>query len=616
MTVSFNEKLIDKLNAVHVFSIDTETTSIDPYNAQLVGISVGWDEELSVEDNKLCTNSESETRTAYIPVGHIEGTQLELNFVLKAFKPLLESADKYKVFQNAKYEIIVFNNYDIDINGILFDTMIASYVKDPSFKHGLKAQALTHLQFKMQEIDELIGKGKNQITMDKVSIETASDYACADAFATLELAKFHQKTMDDSQLKLFYEIEMPLIKVLSGMEITGVSIDTDYLAELSKEIEENLQIIEAKIYTESGMTFNINSPKQVGDVLFEKMQIPAKVKTKSKEGYSTSAKVLEYLAKDYPIASLILEQRHLSKIKSTYIDALPLLLSKKDNRLHTSFNQTITTTGRLSSSNPNLQNIPIRTEIGNRIRAAFVPEDRENSIILSADYSQIELRLLAHFSQDPNLLEAFRSNIDIHTATASKVFDIDVDQVTKEMRRKAKTVNFGIIYGQTSFGLSESLGITPSEAKEFIEKYFATYPKIRDYIFASAQKAHQTGFAETMFGRRRYFGADLNSRNKMIREFAERAAVNAPLQGTAADLIKIAMIKLYETLNSLKLKSKLTMQVHDELVLETRKDELKVVSNLVKDCMELGQPLDVPLIVDMQYGSSWMETKNEVMAIS
>ncbi|MFA6989469.1 MAG: DNA polymerase I [Candidatus Gastranaerophilaceae bacterium] len=610
------EKLINKLKAVEIFSIDTETTNVDPYKAQLVGISVGWDEKLFVKDDRLYAVEISETKTAYIPVGHIEGEQLEINFVLQSFKPLLENADKYKIFQNAKYEIIVFNNYHIDINGILFDTMIASYVKDPSFKHGLKSQAFSHLKFQMQEIEELIGKGKSQITMDKVSIEDTSKYACADAFATLELAKFHQKTMDESQLKLFYEIEMPLIKVLSNMEITGVSLDTEYLSGLAKEIESNLQVIEAKIYSDAGMKFNINSPKQVGDVLFEKMQIPAKIKTKSKEGYSTSAKVLEYLAKDYPIANLLLEQRHLSKIKSTYIDALPLLLSKKDNRLHTSFNQTITTTGRLSSSNPNLQNIPIRTEIGNRIRAAFVPEDKENSIILSADYSQIELRLLAHFSQDPNLLEAFRKNIDIHTATASKVFDVEVEQVTKEMRRKAKAVNFGIIYGQTSYGLSESIGITPQEAKSFIEKYFATYPKIKDYIFSSAQKAHQAGYAETMFGRRRYFGEDLNSRNKMIREFAERAAVNAPLQGTAADLIKIAMIKLYEKLNLSGFKSKLIMQVHDELVIETRKEELKAISNLVKDCMELGQPLDVPLIVDMQYGSSWMETKNEVMAIN
>jgi DNA polymerase-1 len=544
------DELIKTLKNSEVFSVDTETTSVDPYKAELVGISVGWGEKVSAKENKLVSTDDSTTKTAYIPVGHLEGTQLELDVVLKEFKPLLESNEKYKVFQNAKYEIIVFNNYDIDINGILFDTMIASYVKDPTAKHGLKSQAFTHLKFQMKEIEELIGKGKSSITMDKVSIEDSSDYACADAFATLELAKFHQSTMDEAQQKLFYEIEMPLIKVLSAMEIAGVSLDTEYLSELSKELESTLKVIEDKIYVEAGMRFNINSPKQVGDILFEKMQIPAKIKTKSKEGYSTNAKVLEYLAKDYPIASLMLEQRHLSKIKSTYIDALPLLLSKKDNRLHTSFNQTITTTGRLSSSNPNLQNIPIRTEAGNKIRAAFVPQDKENSIILSADYSQIELRLLAHFSQDPNLLEAFRENIDIHTATASKVFEVPVDEVSKEMRRKAKAVNFGIIYGQTSYGLSESIGITPQEAKEFIEKYFQSYPKIKAYMVTLTAKAHQTGYAETMFGRKRYLGTDLSSRNRMIKEFAERAAVNAPLQGTAADLIKIAMIKLYNELVS------------------------------------------------------------------
>ncbi len=605
--------LISTLKEQSVFSLDTETTGLDTQKAALVGLSIGWNPQITFDSKKIRIDNSlnANTETVYIPVGHNEGKQIDLNIVLKALKPLFEDKNKHKVLQNAKYEINILKNYDIDLNGIALDTMIASYVKDPSRRHGLKSQALTYLKFEMQEIEELIGKGKSAITMNFVEIEKAADYACADAFATLELGRYHTEHFDDEQSFILYDIEMPLIPVLAYMERVGVNIDKNYLLKLSHQIQTSLTSIEKNIFEQSGCEFNVNSPKQVGEVLFEKLQLPAKGKTKTKTGYSTSAKVLELLAKDYSIAKYLLEQRHLAKIKSTYIDALPELISEKDGRIHTSYNQTITTTGRLSSSNPNLQNIPIRTEIGSKIRAAFTPQNQSENVILAADYSQIELRLLAHFSKDPALTEAFINGIDIHTATASKVFGLPIDAVTKDMRRKAKAVNFGIIYGQTSFGLSETIGITPKEAKEFIEKYFETYPKIKEYMEKSKEIAHQNGFVKTMYGRKRFFGEDLSSRNKMIREFAERAAINAPLQGTAADLIKLAMINLYDRLKSSNLKSKMTMQVHDELVLEVPKSELSEICKMVKSAMELDQPLSVPLVVDIEYGPNWMESETE-----
>ena len=408
------------------------------------------------------------------------------------------------------------------------------------------------------------------------------------------------------------KIELPLMFVLAYMERTGVHIDTDYLKELSYELQSNLEVIEAKIYSEAGQIFNINSPKQVAEILFYKMNLPGKKKTKT--GYSTSADILETLAKDYEIAKLMLEQRHLTKLKTTYIDALPQMVNPVDNRIHTSFNQTITATGRLSSSNPNLQNIPIRTPLGNRIRACFTPEN-PSSLIISADYSQIELRLLAHFSKDEHLISAFNNDIDIHTATASKVFDVPVDEVTKEMRRKAKAVNFGIVYGQSSFGLSEALGITPFEAREFIDKYFDTYPKVKQFMDSTKEFAHQYGYVETMYGRRRYLGEELSSRNRNIREFAERAAINTPLQGSAADLIKLAMIDVYDKLKNSNLPAKMILQVHDELVFEISKNKKDELIELVKKSMELNQPLDVPLVVDFQQGSSWMETDEEPIVV-
>jgi DNA polymerase-1 len=604
------EFLIKELNEVSLFSLDTETTGIDTQKADLVGISISYDKEFGYQ--RGFQYGDSETLNYYIPVGHDMGEQLDIDYVLQSLKPIFEDSGKNKILQNAKYEINIFQKYDINLKGIVMDTMIASYVKDSSRKHGLKQQAFSLLGLEMINIEELIGKGKNAITMNQVDIEKAGYYACFDSFATLELGKYYVKNLEEKQSELINNIELPLVDVLAYMERTGVYVDRDYLGELSGEIELNLSVVEAKIYKEAGEIFNINSPKQVGDVLFEKMMLPYGKKTKT--GYSTDSNVLETLAQDYEIAKLILEQRHLSKIKSTYLVALPELISEKDGRIHTSFNQTVTTTGRLSSSNPNLQNIPIRTEIGNRIRAAFAAQN-EDDLIVSADYSQIELRLLAHFSEDEKLKEAFLSNTDIHSATAASVFGVPIDEVTKEMRYKAKAVNFGIIYGQTSYGLSNAIDITPGEAKAFIEKYFETYPSIKAYLDGTVALAHQQGYIETMFGRCRHLREELSSKNRMIREFAERAATNTPLQGTAADLIKLAMIEVYKRLKEQNLESKLVLQVHDELVLEVKKSELNQVCALVKDAMELSQPLSVPLEIDLQVGRSWMESE-ETMSIA
>jgi len=600
------EFLLKELREVSLFSLDTETTGLNTLEADLVGISISYDKAFSYRNGFEL--GDSKTLNYYIPVGHDTGSQLGLKYVLDALKSIFEDAQKSKILQNAKYEINILNRYDIKLRGVVMDTMVASYIKDPSRKHGLKSQAFTLLGLDMQNIDELIGKGKNSITMAQVSIESAGLYACLDSFATLELGKYYVKNLDEKLFGLMDKIELPLVETLAYMERVGVYIDRDYLAELSGEIGRSLEIVEAKIYQEAGQIFNINSPKQVGEILFEKMMLPSGKKTKT--GYSTDSNVLENLAKDYRIAKLILEQRHLSKIKSTYLDALPELIAPQDGRVHTSFNQTVTTTGRLSSSNPNLQNIPIRTEIGNRIRAAFAAQD-EDDLIVSADYSQIELRLLAHFSGDEKLKEAFLNKVDIHSATAASVFDVPFEEVTKEMRYKAKAVNFGIIYGQTSFGLSNSIDITPGEAKVFIEKYFATYPQIKAYLDGIVALAHKQGYIETMFGRRRYLKEELESKNRNIREFAERAATNTPLQGTAADLIKLAMIEVYKKLKEHNLQSRLVIQVHDELVLEVKKSELEQVCAIVKEAMELSQPLDVPLEIDIQIGKSWMESEKE-----
>ena len=601
------KELVDNLKIQTLISLDTETTSVNVIDAELVGISIGYNQFYTAKSEVKITQGKEKTKTFYIPLSHQIGEQLEINEVIKTLKPLLENENLKKTLQNAKFDYNIFQNYGIKLKGVIFDTMLASYIKDPTRKHGLKTQSLEHLNHIMQEITELIGSGKNQFSMECVSIEDAAAYACDDAFATLELTKFWQNKLDEKELKLLYDVEVPLSMVLAQMEYDGVSVDVEYLNNLSAELNTKISDLENKIFEIAGMTFNVNSPKQVGEVLFDKLGLAVKKKKRGQSAYSTSAAILEELAKEHKICEYLLAHRQFSKLKSTYTDALPLLINKKDERIHTSYNQNVTTTGRLSSSNPNLQNIPIRTEEGNKIRQAFVTKDRENGILLSADYSQIELRLLAHCSRDDKLIEAFCSGEDIHTKTAASVFEVPIKDVTKDMRYKAKAVNFGIIYGQSKYGLAKSLNIAPFAAEMFIEKYFATYPKVREYMQNTIKFAHENGYVETIFGRKRYLLNDLSSPNFQIREAAERAAINQPLQGTAADLIKIAMIELNKKLKEDNLKSKMIMQVHDELILEIEQGEVEIVKKLTLDAMELNQPLLVPLVIDVSYGKSWIE---------
>ena len=497
---------------------------------------------------------------------------------VEAAKDLLSNRDIKKVTADVKKAL----ECGIELAGIIDDVVLSSYVKDSSRKHDIVSQAQNYLR----EIP------------DEENKKELAGYIYA-------LHKFYTAALSEDEKKLADDIELPLSYVLARMEMAGVCLDTPYLGELSNEINGKISGYEKEIYDAAGTIFNINSPKQVGDVLFNTLKIkPGK---KNKTGYSTNAKILEDLAVEHKIARDILEHRTLMKLKTTYVDNLPKLLGK-DNKLHTHFNQIVTTTGRLSSSDPNLQNIPIRTEFSNRIRAAFIPCD-ENHSILAADYSQIELRLLAHVSGDEALIAAFNDDIDIHTVTASKIFDVAPEDVTKEMRRKAKAVNFGLIYGQTRYGLASALGITPFEAQTFIDKYFKQYPKINTYITNTLIQAHEAGYVETIYGRKRYLGEELNSRNAKIREFAERAAVNAPLQGSAADLIKMAMIELDKSLTEKNLPAKMLLQVQDELVLEVRNDMLDEVQNVVVEAMELSQPLRVPLKVDVKIGKTWKDSK-------
>lgn len=491
---------------------------------------------------------------------------------------ILENPDIKKITNNIKLTL----EYGVKIQGVVCDVMLSSYVKDSSRKHDIVSQIQNYLR--------VVSGAENKKEL---------------AGHIFKLYQYYEKTLSDAEKKLAQDVELCLSYVLHSMETEGICLDTEYLKELAKEIDGKISGFEKEIYEAAGTEFNINSPKQVGDVLFNVLKIkPGK---KNKTGYSTNAKILEDLANEHKIARNILEHRTLMKLKTTYVDNLPKLLGS-DNKLHTHFNQIVTTTGRLSSSDPNLQNIPIRTEFSNRIRAAFVPCNEDYSI-LAADYSQIELRLLAHVSEDEALIRAFCDDVDIHTVTASKIFDVSNEAVTKEMRRKAKAVNFGLIYGQTRYGLASALGITPYEAQIFIDKYFKQYPKINTYITNTLIQAHETGYVETIYGRKRYLGEELNSRNAKIREFAERAAVNAPLQGSAADLIKMAMNELYKALNEKNLPAKMLLQVHDELVLEVRNDMLDIVKDTVIKAMELGQPLLVPLVADVKIGKTWKDSK-------
>ena len=623
------QTLVEAIKAQQVVALDLETTGLDVLTAEIVGISLSLSNRLKPFQwpavNMLNLKdfphtfpalafsgvSEEDTtyQTYYIPVGHRQATdeQLSVDMVLSALEPLLTDPAIVKVVHNAKYEYNVFWTYDIKMQGLVFDTMLASYVWNPDRRHGLKGLAQDFLHHRMREITDLIGSGKKAISFAEVPVGDGAAYAACDAQATLELAVFFLGALDESLMTLFYEVENPLAQVLARIERVGVSLDTDYLNTLRQDLDEKLSVLEADVYRLAGCTFNLNSPKQVGEVLFEKLGITPLRKTPSKSGYSTDAKVLEQLAGEHEVVQKLLDYRQLFKLKSTYIDSLPELIHPQSHRIHTSFNQTVTATGRLSSSNPNLQNIPNRTDIGRQIRQAFVPREKTGWKLLSADYSQIELRLLAHFSEDPYLLEAFQAKADIHKATAALVYGVPLEEVTKDQRYRAKAVNFGVIYGQSAHGLSQQLKITRGEAQQFIDLYFMRYHQVKAYIEAVKEEAHETGVSKTLCGRVRDLREGLNSSVRSVREFSERAAFNTPLQGTAADLMKIAMIRLADALEKQGLQSQLILQVHDELVLEVPDAELDRVTDLVVWAMELDQPLQVPLVVDVHVGSSWME---------
>ena len=520
--------------------------------------------------------------------------------LIEGLKPVFENENLKKYTYNAKNDINILKSIDIDLKNISFDTVLASYIKNPNRSHDLNAQALDYINHISFELDFPTKKTKFA-QLPQTDLIT---YAQDNAFSIYKLTQFWLKDLSPEELKLHDEVELPLTHILAQMEYEGVALDVDYMSELSEYMTQKAEDLQAKIYEIAGEEFNINSPKQVGEVLYEKLNIQLK-KKRGKAKPSTNVEVLEELASEYPICRYLIDYRKYTKLRTTYTDALPLLVSLKDRRIHTTYNQTVTATGRLSSSNPNLQNIPIRTEEGNKLRNAFIAEN-ENDFILSSDYSQIELRLLAHVSGDENLISAFNSDVDVHSLTASKVFDVPVEQVTKEMRYKSKAVNFGIIYGQTRYGLAKALDIPAQEAQNFIDKYFMTYPKVKDYMENTVAFAYEHGFVETIFGRKRYL-PELASPNRMIKEFAERAAINQPLQGTAADLIKMAMINVDKVFKENNLKSKMVMQVHDELVFEVVADELEQVKTLVKQEMQNVANLKVPLLVDINWGKSWKE---------
>jgi len=526
----------------------------------------------------------SEDKIQYIAISTGEQYVIPSEYI-NYFKPLLENQEIKKCFYDLKKIYKILKHNDIGLKGLYYDILLASYVKDPNRNHTIEAQALDFLD--------------HIFTTSTVINEKIADTVGT----TLKLTKYWENNLDKDEKELLLNVEVPLSIVLAKMEETGVAINIDYLNELSAYMTEKLSDLEDFIYQLAGEPFNINSPKQVAEVLYDKLGI----KSKKKTSRSTSAEILEDLAQEYEICDYILQHRKFAKLKSTYTDVLPMLIDKVDERIHTSYNQTVTVTGRLSSSNPNLQNIPIRSEEGNKIRNAFCAKDKENYLILSADYSQIELRLLAHVSEDEALIEAFNTNIDVHTLTASKVFNVPTQEVTKDMRRKAKAVNFGIVYGQSKYGLAKNLEISPAQAGEFIDKYFLSYPKIKDYMQKEIDFVNENEYVETMFGRKRYLTSELSSSNFQIREFARRAAINQPLQGSAADLIKMAMIDIDKKLTDGNYKSKMILQVHDELVFEVYKPELEKLKKMVIEAMELGQTLKVPLVVDVNYGETWKE---------
>ncbi|SDC71830.1 DNA polymerase I [Algoriphagus faecimaris] len=582
------EELLEFLLIQDAVCFDTETTSLNAMDAEIVGLSFAY---LSGE-------------AYYIPC---PADQEETQQILDQLRPFFENEQILKVGQNIKYDLLILKNYGIAVKGALYDTMLAHYLIEPEGKHSMDVLAEQYLNYKPVSITELIGKkGKNQGNMRDVDEDTVTAYAAEDADITLRLKEKFDPMLKENELeKLFYEVENPLIPVLTAMEFEGVRIDTNSLAELSKSLESESQEIEKRVYELAGVRFNLASPKQLGDVLFEKLQLDPKAKKTKTGQYATGEEILSKLATEHEIARAILEYRQMVKLKSTYVDALPALINSKTGRIHTTYNQFVAATGRLSSVNPNLQNIPIRTDRGREIRKAFVPRD-DNHVLLAADYSQIELRIMAAFSKDKSMIEAFKNGRDIHATTAAKIFQVPLEEVTSDMRRKAKTANFGIIYGISAFGLSQRLSIPRGEAKEIIDAYFKEFPAVKAYMDGAIEKARKDEYVETILGRRRYL-RDINSRNMTMRGFAERNAINAPIQGSAADLIKVAMIQVHDWMKKENLKSKMILQVHDELVFDAHKDEVELLKKEVPRLMSNAIALPVPVEVEVGLGNDWLE---------
>ena len=570
-----------------IFSLDTETTGTDPISAELVGMSFSY----------------AENQAFYVPVPAERSEALKF---VNEFKELLENENTLKVGQNIKYDMLVLSNYGVEVRGPMFDTMIAHYVLQPELRHNMDYLAEIYLNYRTIAIEELIGtKGKKQGNMRDLTPEQVYEYACEDADITLKLKNILAKELEEQGAStLFYNIEMPLVPVLAYMERNGVCLNTEALKETSRHFTIRMNQIEEEVYQLAGTTFNISSPKQVGEILFERLKITDKAKKTKTGQYVTSEEVLEGLRNKHEIVGKILDYRGLKKLLSTYIDALPQLINPQTGKIHTSFNQTVTATGRLSSSNPNLQNIPIRNEDGKEIRRAFVPE--EGCLFFSADYSQIELRIMAHLSKDKHMIEAFHEGNDIHAATAAKVFKTDINEVSREQRSKAKTANFGIIYGISVFGLAERMNVPRSEAKELIDGYFQTYPQIKDYMDKSIEEARNKGYIETIFGRKRFL-PDIHSHNAVVRGYAERNAINAPIQGSAADIIKVAMINIFQRFQTEDIRSKMILQVHDELNFSVYPEEKDKVQQIVIEEMEKAYTMEVPLKADCGWGANWLE---------
>ncbi|WP_422350175.1 DNA polymerase I [Flagellimonas sp.] len=580
----FMEKLMQQTSVC----FDTETTSINPLEAELVGIAFSWEAK----------------KGYYVPIPEEREKAME---ILEILRPFFESEAIEKVGQNLKYDIKVMKNYGIEVKGKLFDTMLAHYLINPDMRHNMDVLAETYLNYTPVSITELIGKkGKNQLSMRQVPLDKQTEYASEDADITLQLAEHFRPELAEAKTdELFENIEVPLLRVLADMETEGINLDKAFLNDLSEELDKDIKSLEQKIYEAAGEQFNIASPKQLGEILFEKLKLVDKPKKTKTGQYSTAEDVLSYLAKDHEIIQNVLDFRGLTKLKSTYVDALPNEVQPHSGRVHTDYMQTVAATGRLSSNNPNLQNIPIRTERGRQVRKAFIPRD-ENYTLLAADYSQIELRIIAALSEEDTMIEAFKNGEDIHASTASRVFNVPIEEVTREQRSNAKTVNFGIIYGVSAFGLSNQTDLNRTEAKELIETYYKTYPKLRNYMGDQVDFARDNGYVQTVLGRRRYL-KDINAGNQVVRGAAERNAVNAPIQGSAADIIKIAMINIHKKLTEGGFKTKMLLQVHDELVFDAYKPELEEVKKLIKTEMENAYELAVPLDVEMGLGDNWLE---------